>query len=399
MLGGVDNEHPSRESVSGGPDDTRRHKVVRVRCCTIIIVLIGLGLGAAARAQDSAFLRALRGAYEENRSKFPFGTIHFTFTSGTSDDSTESRLGRARVAYNTTGHYAYSGKNAIYSRVFSDEDMRATSFAISEIRTGQRLNSIRALTDGTVTLLDRVSMVKADPPHVLHNAKIVAGMTDFYREIEIPLNLGYPEDVRDDLGSAIHRALVGSKGVRIIEVDDRSEYEGSPAVRLVFEFEYGVSTCWIDLDHGAVPRYIKFIGKDGLPIEEFYDDVRQIEGHGWLPHVKTLIIQNRLLRRLEIRSADFDTRPGRLAFRLEFDEPISLTNEVKGLVYPPSKEWNLFALPTSGTPGVARYETSHVPLAPMLPGERQTSSWWPWMALIIAIAILVVVVVLRRAYR
>ncbi|MDE2507717.1 MAG: hypothetical protein KGM43_10935, partial [Planctomycetota bacterium] len=114
----------------------------------------------------------------------------------------------------------------------------------------------------------------------------------------------------------------------------------------------------------------------GDTTDEFLDDIRLVEGHGFLPYSAGWRSQGGGTRRMVITAADFARKPKLNEFRLEFPEPISIANTAENLDYSPRKVWDLHSLPRRGSKDAAPMgpmpnASSGGTPPPILEGERE----------------------------
>ncbi len=76
------------------------------------------------------------------------------------------------------------------------------------------------------------------------------------------------------------------------------------------------------------------------------DDIRAVGDRGWIPY-RSLSYrdQDHFVRELRIVEADFTTPPDSAIFRLEFEAPLAIFENSKGILYEPVKSFSFATLP------------------------------------------------------
>jgi hypothetical protein len=136
-----------------------------------------------------------------------------------------------------------------------------------------------------------------------------------------PLEIGEP-GVRHALLAKTQAALRGEGDLRVVSVDEAAISDGVEVVAWTYESPEATITILIDLKRGAIPLQNRSVVKpSGDVYLERYDDIRQVDGAGWLPFRKLALLPGGSARILEVQQADFRTPPPASAFQLEFEQP------------------------------------------------------------------------------
>jgi hypothetical protein len=353
----------------------------------VAFVLTSQLAGGTGRAD---MLAAIAGASDENRAKFPHAVVRFDFEDGLADSTDAARTGDMRDRCTAKGSYAFvnegSRRQWKYCKEFDETDFAAHTTKISESQFTTRLDSVRAVADGSCTLLDRIGWIGSSKLN--HSAEIHPGMDDFFQHARFPCDLGFPDDYRHDLAAEIRLALRAEGGAAVESVDDNVKIAGQPAVRIVLKFGTGRSTYMVDPAKGWIMVHSHFEAKGGPAGDEFYDDIRAVPGRGWLPFQWTYHVAGRA-KRLVITQADFEKPPDRSEFRLEFPEARRMADLAKGLYYTEKqKTWDMAKLPSPSSPAVRPLNARSAPAAsPGVqlepPGEIEARPWYQTASLIV----------------
>jgi hypothetical protein len=188
--------------------------------------------------------------------------------------------------------------------------------------------------------------------------------------------LGQQENSQENLGFELRGALSGNPDYRVSEIRE-ADFEGTRVVFIALAYARGRGEFWVDLERGAIPlkRVIRSNGANGdtREIVAYYDDLKLIQGRGWLPFKSTTWYgSDKTAKQLLIQEANFSERPSPTSFGLEFPAETTLVDEAVGLRYPPRKVWDVNSLPAANAVGVEKVEYAASPgTAPLpLPGER-----------------------------
>ena len=362
----------------------------------VLVAALGSIRGGTPPGDRGELLRSIAGAYEENRAKFPHGIVRYETLDGFADSTSKAREGSLREVATAPCEYTFDGKHALGSRLFPAEDMAGTTTVVGN-RSWSRLNSFRAVTNGALTLLEQVSSVPG-PQRTCRGAVIVAGDSTCYRSIELfPLDLGFSEGARHDLGGFLRMVLDKAEGTAIEAIDMDARLDDIRVAKLTLKGRNGTGTYWLDLERGAIPLYWRDdVG--GALTECFLDDVRAVPGHGWLPFRATVCMSGGRVKHVALRDVDFDRKPARTAFRLGFPEPIPMANMASGRAYKPRRVWDLDDLPAANSAAAQPIALpSPGAFQPDLPGEREAPG--PPYSTYAAVAASILIVATALIYR
>jgi hypothetical protein len=324
---------------------------------------------------DQALIDHLRTAYRANRAAFVSGDYRFEMTRGAAQSDEDARLGRLREGSTARGRYAFTADLALYENLFDEKEMNGDLKSDAGRKATTTLRSYRILRDSTVALIDNVfpDLNGGKPKHSIKISPI--GTPDY--EVRFPLEIGEAEHKKFSLSNDLDAANDGK--VKVVSVDPKCLFRGRDVVRLELRSAAGTRTYWIDLERGAVPLSIRDVVDGGATNQVDLDDVRPVDGGGWLPFAMTQSIQNgSAVFRLVVLKADV-TPPPRSAFQLEFDEPRTLVDAPRQLHYTKGRKvWRLDDLPAKGADEARPLRSSFTPEPPAMAGEstRRWSTWW-----------------------
>lgn len=345
---------------------------------------------------DGSLPQAIRTAYEANRTALSsFGTVHFRESDGFLPAGSRATLSDVAGAdwtrlSNLDGLYVFDGRSARFDHVFPLRDELARRVQVDKDTWRTPLSSWRALTDGQTTLLDLLGITD-DGSARRHNPRLIGGTEQFHETIEFPLQPGNPRPTGPppDLGQDLARAASNSADWRLTHIREDLLIGSVPVVGLTFSATAeGRRQYWVDLERGAVPLRILDSGTGPGRSALLWDfgDVRSV-GRGWLPFRMTLAIIGDLsadervegvnLREKRITEADFERRPDRSMFRLEFPEPVPLINVTTKVRHDPRRVWDLAAISPAAAARARPLDMAQPQAAPpALPGARRGRPPW-----------------------
>jgi hypothetical protein len=322
--------------------------------------------------EDAEPLKALATSYGANRSLLRYGSIEFSSATGTAATPEAARSGQWMVRSETTGRYVFDGPRAYFENVFSREQMRANRRKIGDGRHSTTLHSRRVLTDGRITLSDRISLDDSGDKFI-RAAQVDPGTRVFYMNYACPLALGEPDPKSFDLSHDVHLAL--DSRAYTWELRDDS-FEATPVMHLTLQSGEFQRQYWIDVERGSIPREIRDQSGPGKPgMRIYHDDLRPVGDGAWLPFTMTIFFHDGECKQLTIRKAEFGRRPPPSAFRMEFEEPEALINTADMVHYRPRKVWDLTELPSIASGEAHRVTLQDVPPPPVMRGQDEGGAW------------------------
>ena len=371
-----------------------------------VMVTCFLGILGHLGAPSDATLEAIRTAYAANRAALGYGTVRFEVAAGHAKDVESARRGDFARIWTATGFYVFDGPRARYEVVYPIADMVSARIKTSPKSWTSPLSSERFLTDGRITLIDKIE-VNPDDREYFHTAQINPGTeTAFGNGFLFPLDLGNPRPKDWELDRAIGDMNRPGTSMSVIEFGPSSPRDPS-VLRFIIEWKgppVGRLDYLIDLEKGAIPKSLVMVPEfvDGRKATDWRtecDDIRPVGEGRYLPY-RYLVLDTppngggpRFARQLRIIEADFATRPAASQFRLEFPEARTMTDSASMVRYPAQKTWDLANLPRAASPGNQKLTMSGPPAtAPEMPGPIQPRSQWPFVlmglgALIVAVAL------------
>jgi len=345
-------------------------------------------------------LEAIATAHQANRTLFTKATMRLRYSVGNAPDADSALQGRWTSRSDAGGRFVMDGAWMRYEQAFDPEVMRAELTVNGPGRYSTRLFSVRLVTDGRVTLTDRLSIPANDPARSapVNEVRVDPGDIWFFQHAHVPLAPG-PSGVATLFGNAVQLLKGGDEGLRLKEVRLDSRLDGVEVAEVVVETPNTVWRFWIDLKRGAVPvqERIEFAG-NGIFQQTRCLDLRQVSSGAWIPfRVAQFTNNGNAAHDLTILDADFEKPPTPAEFRLEFATPQPAFDMANMREYPPSKVWDLARLPAATAPGVqpiGRFEDSVQP--PTMPDERQPVSYVPMVAVLAGVVLVACSVILYR---
>jgi hypothetical protein len=383
---------------------------------TVAAVTVAQAQEADARAKSLSapgLLAAVRTAYEHNRAVLSSsGTIHFSSCDGKLDPAPTLEGVRASLRAPWTrrspsqGLYVFDGAYRRYENVYSAEQITSRRNRLSPTQWQSQISSDRLLTDGESTLVNRIN-VSEDEKTIRHTAGLRAGAQEFFRIGDgIPLQIGNPDASDYDLGKLLAKAQEGRDKAFVAEVDEAAVLDGVPVIKIRAELPSHANklqiTYWVDLEHGAIPLQTLVLANiEHRKIHVFLqfnsDDIKWV-GKGWLPFrfsaaqgdiSSTGDVPSIFVREYVINDADFDKRPERSMFALEFPEERPLSDADRMLSLGKRRVWGVDDFSQQARNRATRIKLSAPGSAPEMPEAANPWSWWPGVAVLIGIASLV----------
>jgi len=363
------------------------------------LLLITLG-GVTAPTQDDKLVTVIRNAYASNRGELTHGEAKFRMEEGSADSVGSALKGKWAERWSTaegllifdTGISRYECVHPLAQIVAHRVKGEDNSY------TMPLTESIRAVTNGSITLSDRI-FVESDGKTPIHGAQIDPGTQGFARYYVFPLSVGNPAPADFQLDVDLSTPLPGRPSWQVASVDVNATLRGIPVVKLVLTSRGVSREYWVDLERGAVPLLIR----DGADVEYHYGDVRRVGDRAWLPHRLTILGKNPTgavrIRDVTVTEADFTTRPAKSSYGLRFPKPRKMVNAASMKVYDEQDTWDITALPAANSPRARTIQMGQ-PQAPVpiLPRERETRSSAPqvWMIAAGTLSVLGLGLIARR---
>lgn len=343
----------------------------------MIELMLALATAMTSQGSSDELPRAILDAFTANQAAFRAGEVKFRFTRGTASSSAAARAGKFNPGYGAEGRFAFKGELAYHERLFAEADVLSTSKYVGNGQTMVLLSSFRSATDGKRTLMDWIGAKSGKKAS--HALRLDPGSDRFDADFQFPIALARPDC---DWGSpriSLRAAFRGRPGVRIASVDREADFEGRGVVRIAVEYDEGAAEYWIDLERGAIPLKIVRRNIPGGDRPEsattlFHDDVRHVEGAGWLPFEQSWRSdRDGWGGRTVIEEARFSEPPAS-AFTMEFAEPIGLVDQSRGLTFAKRTSWDVSKLPSPGSRGVGKLPPASFgpEYEAVLPGERES---------------------------
>jgi hypothetical protein len=340
----------------------------------------GSGHGAV---QGSALAHAafLSVSCRANVESFAAGTFRFSYTRARAWGLEDALAGKYSDSVVAQGLYIFDGHDARFELVVGASEQGRITKRIGPDRTSSFFLPVRELTDGRVTLMDLIFMVDPQSLVQLHSPQIVSGTDEFQNRLCFPLGLGSKGQRFFRLFYDLDQATGSAEGFRLESLDPRAELSGNIVTKVVLRGKVGRRTYWVDTDRGSIPLRAEDSFDEGpsRAILLLHEDLRLLEGGGWLPFTRTLVMnRGEVVERIELIEARVHPRPAASSFRLEFPEPTPLMDTVRQLRYRTQKTWDLHHLPGERSADAEKAVPASQAAAPEMPGEleRSSSRWW-----------------------
>lgn len=329
-------------------------------------------VGAFPGGKDDSLVQAIRNAYEANLEALSSGTLRFRCTSGNAESLDAVLAGRWTDRNVGEGLFASNGTDSRYECLFPPADLNRHRRRLDEGSFYTTLTSVRVLTDGRLTLIDRVGATRDGTMHT-YSPRLFGGTTEYYQNVTLPLALGGKGQGYLHLGADIARASAPDSQWRLTAVDDDEELDGAAVIKLTFESPETGRIYWVDPARGAIPLKVESYRKGKLLLTFLRKDLRFLSNKGWYPFREVSFVQGGIAREYLIdETSDFERPPAPATFRLAFPKPIPIINQAESVRYPGRVVWDLKTLPAADAPGTMKLKVLDPPVAApgMPPGER-----------------------------
>ncbi len=366
--------------------------------CAMLLMLISalMGFQSVDHTREIEFLRL---SYKANKDAFAFGTFRFEYTRGSCASLSEAEAGVFSRSIKEEGFYAFDGRNARFELIARPGDLASMTTRINERTSSAIAMSLRMLTDGEVTLLDRLqpdaSGIAFDHDALIHKGRL------FYQDgfFQFPLWIGDKNARGYDLYTDLTR--LKDRKVTLDELDFDALLGGQKVCKVSLAWKSGKRTYWIDSKRGSVPlRIVDHYAPTHLDVTFIFSDLEQVQGAGWLPRkVIHIVGPGRIVDHTVVTKIDTRDKPPASLFQLDFPKAVGMVDRAKQLVYPKSKSWSLMNLPSRSSAGT-RPAIPRTYIAPAdLPGEVEAGAPWEMIVLgSVAIGLVVgsILIVRRR---
>lgn len=312
--------------------------------CLTLAALLPTGGGPP----EHDLLIAIADMYDDNRSRFAFAAAKFDYLDARSRDLSSARAGDFSQVDRADGEYVFRGDDAFYTRLFTAEAMASRSGDVVNGRFSSTLGSVRILTNGKLTLREQINSLGSQA-RLVKGHRLAAGVEEFYRIAEFPLDLGRPDRLRDDAASNLREAAGGSGKIRLSTINEKCQYENATVVRVELGLANGNRTYLIDLEKGAIPIMQEDITNQGNKIIKIMDNIKLYDKYGWFP-LRRITYYNNKARIIHVKELVLDRKPPSSAFQMRFDQPAPLLNLAEGRSYKARLVWDLDDLPTPASP-------------------------------------------------
>ncbi len=344
-----------------------------------LLLVLGMGSDDSPSNEQLNELKAIRGMYDDNRNKFEAGVFEFEVTEFSNTELEDAKEGRINDAFSTKGYYSYDEKNAIFSLIYPDDMIKATSKKVGSNRVATRFNNFRALTNHELSLIEILGL--SPNGEMARSAQIHGGAQNFYQGVNFPMDLGFPEEYRNDLSRPFQAIIEGRAIIKLLKIDNDTVVNGINVSTISTSFRDVKETWMVDFSRACIPILRKFETSEGRFNLQMLDDIRFLPGRGWLPHKFITWRSSRTGRIVQITSVSLGPVASN-RFQLEFPEPIGIKNQLSKVAYAPRKTWDLRKLPSLNLPDARPYVTMPAADEPVLPGEIASSSP-PYIVLVI----------------
>lgn len=335
-------------------------------------------LSVTSAAGVDPVLEAVKTAYQANREAFAFGTIHFRSSMGTAGSLDKVLSGEWKPEDTAKGLYVYEDLRGRYECITDNIQKYLKPTSEGKPTDPGAVHSVRTVTDGKSTLYD-LMRPNRNRGSWSYLSEIDSGVDRFYREAFAPLELGTPNPRIFCLSADIEMARDKPGMCRVLSLDERQKLGDVEALKLSLRLgESTVREYWVDLRRGAIPMLMTdAYGKD-VTRSVVYTDIRHIEGKGWLPFRLTVFTKqgksDGSVRDILIQKVDFERRPEKSMFRLEYPNPKPMVDSARMVQYAAQKVWDLDALPSLNSGRVTRLQQAPDLAGGALPGERSSGA-------------------------
>jgi hypothetical protein len=312
---------------------------------------------------------AIRNAFEANLHALTSADLSFQFSAGLATDLDSARKGTWKDRSTASGRLAFSGSAVRFERNFPLELLRSHRQSLGTRKFSTVFNSMRLLTDGTRTFYDLITP-SLDGSELIHSTQIFGGTDHFAANSQFPFGLAGAGCTHSPLGVYLDLLAGKSDGVRLDEVDENAELDGTQVVKITVSSPGLEASFWVDPDRGALPLKV-VLDKPKIRLIYLYDDIRLIHNEMWLPFREVMYLANGYVQEFRIEQiTSVNEGLSEATFELTFPKPIGVIDKLAMLAYSPQKTWSLNHLPSRGSRGTISILPQES-TGPQLPGEQQ----------------------------
>jgi hypothetical protein len=363
----------------------------------LLCLVAAVSVQPAGSADQAEFLRL---SFKANKDAFAFGTFHFEYTRGVCASLSDAEAGVFSKSIREDGLYVVDGKNERYDLLADATALAAVTTHVAKNKTSSFARVFRMLTNGQVTLLDRLwlddsSKFSHRSPEIYPGTSIFCGSAYF----QFPLSLGNCDKFTTDLFDDLSACKDGK--CTITELDFDAQLDGLPVCKLSYTFRTGKCTHWIDRNRGCLSvRVVIHDNASGSDSIYRFGEFEHVKGAGWLPRRRLHIwAKGQLADRIVVTGIDTTRRPDRSMFQLDFAEPVPLPDGTKGVIHSKRKNWSLLDLPIAMAPGAHLLTHDRTSFGQM-PGEIEGHfNWTAVVAATTGVLLVVLTVILWRRSR
>jgi len=365
----------------------------------ILALALASSLAAQVSSDDREVARASVNALASNRAGFGPGRLRFRESRGYAEDFEAAKAGRWSQRWDAEGIHIVDGKRARYELAYPLAAHVESRRPNAQGSWTTLLLSNRYLTDGRAILFDEIYL-EVDGRSLRHQTQIAAGDSSYQSNVNPPLGIWMQKNRGFGFERVVNQALHRAAGCELTSV---RKLPGD-IVEVSCAYPSMLWTMRVDLDRGSVP--LRWEERYNKPSKKLYhvseaDDIRQVGG-GWLPfrqiHYST---EEKIATEFRILEADFEHRPTDADFKLEYEEPIGIYDQIRGVQYPMQRIYDLAKLPKGGISltGPAGPPASATSTAPEMPGETTLTPAWVYVSLMLGVALLAGAWFIRRRRR
>jgi hypothetical protein len=327
-------------------------------------------------------LTAIRTVFDANRSRFERGTFTFAYVRFKRCKLEDVKRGSFDSASRTNGSYIFNDKFAKYELLFTDEILTGSASDMGEGKLGADLISFRAVTDRRRAM--KHMHMPGSVGAVTHKVLIYSDLGFFHSDIIFPLELGFVDEYRRDVSVILKPVIEHSPGFELVAITHGERVNGREVTKIDTKYNGLSRTLYIDVQRGCIALMSQFSNRNGVTHTQLLDDVRPVEGRGWLPFSATYFVSGRG-EHVEITSASFE-EVRRENFELDFAKPVPASDMDNRLEFAPQRRWDIAKLPSPSSKSTTHFSGFPAVAEPVMPGEARSGGWARYPVYVLGLA-------------
>lgn len=247
-----------------------------------------LCLSAIAVDRDAhATLKGVSDAYASNLAAINNGRFIFAVTEGTAANAAEARKGNIQEPVSSQIVYGFGNGLRLYIHTYDEADVIRGTTVLTDNSTSTKYNPFQMATNGNLTIYVGINLAPGKT-RLKRRAFIQKDAGMFSQRYGLPLNVGMPRRIGNNLGMDIEAARVRLDATKLENFTDDAQFEGRRVFQLSVRTSRGERAYWIDPARRSLPLQRLDRMQNGNELQLNYDDIQRFAGSVWFPKILTL---------------------------------------------------------------------------------------------------------------